>query len=85
MPKSVSSAARRGARPSCRRRGRLPRAAPGRRERAVDRAHSVRHPGPGRDIPDQPGSPAAMSNAALPGIDLLRPLAEYEQLREGGW
>jgi hypothetical protein len=57
----------------------------GRRERAVDRAHLHGILARGPDIPDQPGSPAAMPNAALPGIDLLRPLAEYEQVAGGGW
>jgi transposase len=57
----------------------------GRRERAVDRAHLHGILARGPDIPDQPGSPAAMPTAALPGIDLLRPLAEYEQVAGGGW
>jgi Integrase core domain len=59
----------------------------GRRERAVDRAHlhgilAAQR----RDLQDRPGGiPAAMPDAALPGADLLRPLAEYEQVAGGGW
>ncbi len=57
----------------------------GRRERVVDRAHLhgvlARCPGP----PDQPGVVPATPNAAPPGTDLLRPLAEYEQVAGGGW
>ena len=57
----------------------------GRRERAVDRAHLHGILARGTDISDQPGNPAATPHAALPGIDLLRPLAEYEQVAGGGW
>jgi len=57
----------------------------GRRERVVDRAHLhgvlARCPGP----PDQPGVVPATPNAAPPGTDLLRPLAEYEQVAGGRW
>ena len=57
----------------------------GRRERVVDRAHLhgvlARCSGP----PDQPGVVPATPDAALPGTDLLRPLAEYEQVAGGGW
>ena len=57
----------------------------GRRERAVDRAplHGVLTRDP--DVPGQPGHAPAMPDAALPGTDLLRPLAEYEQVAGGGW
>ena len=57
----------------------------GRRERAIDRArlHGVLARGP--DAPGQPGHAPAMPDAALPGTDLLRPLAEYEQVAGGGW
>ena len=57
----------------------------GRRERAVDRVHLHGVLARGPDAPDQPGSAPAMPNAALPGTDLLRPLAEYEQIAGGGW
>jgi hypothetical protein len=56
----------------------------GRRERAIDRAHlhgivpCRPDPAPDLDI-------ASRSPAVLPGIDLLRPLAEYEQAAGGGW
>jgi transposase len=57
----------------------------GRRERAVDRAHLhgilARCPG----VSDQPGAVPAAPDAALPGTDLLRPLAKYEQVAGGGW
>ena len=57
----------------------------GRRERVVDRAHLhgvlARCPGP----PDQPGVVPATPNTAPPCTDLLRPLAEYEQVAGGGW
>ena len=57
----------------------------GRRERAVDRAHLhgilARCP----DVSDQPGAVPVAPDAALPGTDLLRPLAEYEQVTGGGW
>jgi transposase len=56
----------------------------GRRERAVDRAHLhgiVRcRPDPVRDI-----DITATPSTALPGIELLRSLAEYEQAAGGGW
>lgn len=50
----------------------------GRRERAVDRAHLH------GIVPCRPGT---TSDAAvtLPGIELLRPLAEYEHVAGGGW
>ena len=55
----------------------------GRRERAVDRAHLH------GIVPCRPnsGSAADVEAAAtlLPGIELLRPLAEYEQVAGGGW
>ena len=57
----------------------------GRRERAVDRVHLHGVLARGPDAPDQPGSAPAMPDAALPGTDLLRPLAEYEQVAGGGW
>jgi transposase len=56
----------------------------GRRERAVDRAHLHGivpcHPDPVSDNNIEAGSPTM-----LPGIELLRPLAEYEQAAGGGW
>ena len=57
----------------------------GRRERAVDRAHL--HgivPGRREENGDAEADPA-LSSAALPGTELLRPLAEYEQVAGGGW
>jgi transposase len=57
----------------------------GRRERAVDRAHlhGILARCPGNS--DQPGAVSATPDAALPGTDLLRSLAEYEQVVGGGW
>jgi hypothetical protein len=56
----------------------------GRRERAVDRAHLHGivpcRPGPLSDTDVEAASPTM-----LPGIELLRPLAEYEQVAGGGW
>ena len=56
----------------------------GRRERAVDRAHLhgivTCHPSPVSNTNVETGSPTM-----LPGIELLRPLAEYEQVAGGGW
>jgi len=53
----------------------------GRRERVVDRAH-LRGIVPGdRNGPQADGGPAAI----VPGADLLRPLAEYEQVAGGAW
>ena len=57
----------------------------GRRERAVDRAHLHGVLARGPDAPSQCGDTPAMPDAALPGTDLLRPLAEYEQVAGGGW
>ena len=51
----------------------------GRRERAVDRAHLY---GIVPRRPDAASNPAAVT---LPGIELLRPLAEYEQAAGGIW
>jgi transposase len=53
----------------------------GRRERAVDRAHLR------GIVMDDPGTGQAedLTPAVLPGADLLRPLAEYEQVAGGGW
>jgi len=57
----------------------------GRRERAVDRAH-LHGIVQGRREEDADAGPA-LPPAALPGssIELLRPLAEYEQVTGGGW
>ena len=56
----------------------------GRRERAVDRAHLhgivPYRPEPARDTDIEARSPTA-----LPGIELFRSLAEYEQAAGGGW
>ena len=56
----------------------------GRRERAVDRAHLhgivPSHPEGARDTDIEARSPTA-----LPGIELFRSLAEYEQAAGGGW
>ena len=56
----------------------------GRRERAVDRAHLhgivPRRPDPARDTEIKAASPTM-----LPRTELLRPLAEYEQVAGGGW
>jgi len=57
----------------------------GRRERAVDRVHLHGVLARGPNAPGQPGHAPAMPDAALPGTDLLRPLAEYEQVAGGGW
>ena len=57
----------------------------GRRQRAVDRAHLH---GIVPRLPDPPGDievDVAMSSLAPSGIELLRPLAEYEQVTGGGW
>ena len=54
----------------------------GRRERAVDRAH-LHGIVPRR--PDAAGEPPAAATATSAGIELLRPLAEYEQVAGGGW
>ena len=53
----------------------------GRRERAVDRAHLC------GIVMDDPGTGQAedLTPAILPGADLLRSLAEYEQVAGGGW
>jgi transposase len=53
----------------------------GRRERAVDAAH-LRGIVLGDIGPQRPRGTAA---AILPGADLLRPLAEYEQVAGGAW
>ena len=54
----------------------------GRRERSVDRAHLhgivPSRPDPANDI-------EATAATMLPGIELLRSLAEYEQVAGGGW
>jgi transposase len=56
----------------------------GRRERAVDRAHLhgivPRRPDPARDTDIEAAAPMMP-----PGIELLRPLAEYERAVGGGW
>ena len=57
----------------------------GRGERAIDRAHLHGVLARGPDAPGQPGHAPAMPDAALPSTDLLRPLAEYEQVAGGGW
>lgn len=56
----------------------------GRRERAVDRAH-LHGIVPCRPDPAHGLDLVSRSPARLPGIDLLRPLAEYEQAAGGGW
>ena len=56
----------------------------GRRERAVDRAH-LHGIVPCRPDPAHELDLVSRSPAGLPGIDLLRPLAEYEQAAGGGW
>jgi len=57
----------------------------GRRERAIDRAHLHGIVAQRRDLQDQPGSRPAAPDVVLPGADLLRPLAEYEQVAGGTW
>jgi hypothetical protein len=53
----------------------------GRRERAVDRAHLR-----GIVVGDRGGPRSdGVVEAVVPGADLLRPLAEYEQVAGGGW
>ena len=57
----------------------------GRRERCVDAAHLhgvVVRP---RRLPGDTGDEPAPPGPALPDADLLRPLAEYEQVAGGGW
>lgn len=56
----------------------------GRRERAVDRAH-LNSIVPCRPDPLSDTDIEAASPTMLPGIKLLRPLAEYEQVAGGGW
>lgn len=51
----------------------------GRRERAVDRAHLH------GIVPCRPDPASDAAAATLAGIELLRPLAEYEQAAGGGW
>jgi transposase len=57
----------------------------GRRERAIDRAHLHGIVAQRRDLQDQPGHIPAAPDAVLPGADLLRSLAEYEQVAGGTW
>jgi hypothetical protein len=53
----------------------------GRRERAVDRAHLC-----GIIMGGRGGlRPCDALDAVVPGADLLRPLADYEQAAGGGW
>ena len=56
----------------------------GRRERAVDRAH-LHGIVPYRSDPALDIDTGAAPPIVLPGIELLRPLAEYEQAVGGGW
>ena len=56
----------------------------GRRERAVDRAH-LQGIVPCRPDPASAGDVKVASPIMLPGAELLRPLAEYEQVVGGGW
>jgi hypothetical protein len=56
----------------------------GRRERAVNRAH-LHGIVPCRPYPASDSDIAAASSMMLPAIELLRPLAEYEQVAGGGW
>ena len=51
----------------------------GRRERAVDRAHLH------GIVPRRPDAASNPNAVTLPGIELLRPLAEYEQAAGGSW
>ena len=51
----------------------------GRRERAIDRAHLH------GIVPCRPDLTSDAAAVALPGIELLRPLIEYEQVAGGGW
>ncbi len=57
---------------------------PGRRERAVDRAHLQGIVPSSRGSARNGGLDAAPPGIRL-GIDLLRPLSEYEQVAGGGW
>ena len=57
----------------------------GRRERAVDRAHLHGIVSLPRDVPDGIGVDLALPSLASPGTELLRSLAEYEQVTGGGW
>jgi hypothetical protein len=56
----------------------------GRRERAVDRAH-LRGIVPCRPDTASTATAAPTPPTMLPCIELLRPLAEYEQVAGGGW
>ena len=56
----------------------------GRRERAVDRAH-LHGIVSGRRENGDTRAATALLQAPLPGPELLRPLAEYEQVAGGGW
>ena len=57
----------------------------GHRERAVERAH-LHGIVPGRREENADADPGpALPSQPLPGIELLRPLAEYEQVAGGSW
>ena len=56
----------------------------GRRERAVDRAH-LHGIVPCRPEPASDTALVVMLPVAPPDVELLRPLAEYEQVAGGGW
>ncbi|MFC4168947.1 Mu transposase domain-containing protein [Teichococcus aestuarii] len=56
----------------------------GRRERAVERAHLLGIV-PDQRGPEQGSLPEAAPAGTQPAADLLRPLAEYEQVAGGGW
>ena len=55
----------------------------GRRERAVERSHLHGIVPGSRDLPSDIEGDSAVS--CLPGSELLRPLAEYEQVAGGSW
>ncbi len=56
----------------------------GRRERVVDRAH-LHGIVPPRPVPASDTDVKAAMPTMPPGTELLRPLAEYEQVAGGGW
>ena len=57
----------------------------GRRERAVDRAHLHGIIARQQDLPGDAEADVTLPSLVPPGIELLRSLAEYEQVTGGGW
>lgn len=57
----------------------------GRRERVLDRTHLHGIVPRARDLQSETGADIAAAHRVATGIDLLRPLADYEQVKGGGW